>query len=232
MTLSRLLFGSATTMNTGNAALHPVALRSATANGAEASLRSTLVNGETEEEQKAIERLAQAETLEEAFSSVEVRDRTRQESFDDISGLRIDPDDYPTLENDSRVRLISAQQYAALAAQEIALNTPESVLFPWLHIGDHHGTPQAAYFGHAGRNTVPPPRCAMTCATLTRQLPRHDDRLRRSATGLAQSCRSAARFVRLADIDDVKLFGRERGDGVERRIVLRAGAYLQPARGR
>ncbi|GAA99812.1 hypothetical protein E5Q_06515 [Mixia osmundae IAM 14324] len=53
---------------------------------------------------------------------------------------------------------LTAKQYAYLASQAPCLETPEHVVFDWLHGADQAGTQQAAYFGYTGNKRAPVPR--------------------------------------------------------------------------
>lgn len=50
--------------------------------------------------------------------------------------------------DNAQIKLLTARQYNDLQAQDLALNTPEHVVFPWLHGADQRGTAQAMYFGY------------------------------------------------------------------------------------
>jgi len=77
-----------------------------------------------------------------------------------VYGLQHPKEDlpYPSHPANSRVKIISAHQYYELQAQELAQETPENVLFPWLHGADQRGTQQAYYFGY-GSGGLKTPRC-------------------------------------------------------------------------
>lgn len=79
---------------------------------------------------------------------------------DQTFGLRHD-EDYPTHPHNDQVKLLTAHQYAALAAQELAHDTPDQALFPWLHGADQTGTNQAYYFGCTPHNPCPPPKSVL-----------------------------------------------------------------------
>ena len=57
-------------------------------------------------------------------------------------------EDYPSHPANPEIKVLSAAQYHSLQAQESVLETPESILFPWLHGADQRGTQQAYYFGY------------------------------------------------------------------------------------
>lgn len=67
-------------------------------------------------------------------------------------------EEYAAHPHNPQIKLLSAHQYAALAAQELAFDTPEQALFPWLHGADQTGTHQAYYFGCTPHNPCQPPR--------------------------------------------------------------------------
>lgn len=64
-----------------------------------------------------------------------------------VHGLR-HVEEYPSHPSNPEIKVLSAAQYYSLQAQESVLETPESVLFPWLHGADQRGTQQAYYFGY------------------------------------------------------------------------------------
>jgi len=152
-----------------NAALHPVAMLSTTASRATLDSQATalresacaLADSDGESVGPASD---EDDARSEASAGVDVA-RLRASSppsAQDVHGLVIDPQDYPTaFDGDERIRLMSADDYAKLAGQEIALHSPETVLFPWLHGADEAGTQQAAYFGFTGRVGCPPPKCVL-----------------------------------------------------------------------
>ena len=150
-----------------NAALHPVAMLSTTASRATLDKQATalresacaLADSDGESVGPASD---EDDACSEASAGVDVAQlrASSPPAETEVHGLVIDPQDYPTaFDGDERIRLMSADDYARLAGQEIALHSPENVLFPWLHGADEAGTQQAAYFGFAGRVGCPPPKC-------------------------------------------------------------------------
>jgi hypothetical protein len=75
-----------------------------------------------------------------------------------VHGLVIDPDHYPVHPSTPGVRLLTAKQYARLAAQDLTRDTPERQVFPWLHGADRLGSNQAIYFLGSSERTCPIPR--------------------------------------------------------------------------
>jgi dual specificity MAP kinase phosphatase len=75
-----------------------------------------------------------------------------------IYGLAVDPNSYPVHPTASGIRLLTAKQYAELAAQDLTRDTPEHEVFPWLHGADRVGSNQAIYFLGSPYRTCPVPR--------------------------------------------------------------------------